>query len=167
VSKNRIIVISVVLEGRSKAEVARDYGVTYRWVHTLVGRYLDGDWEAIEPRSKRPKTSPARIDPGLEAEIAQLRRSLTADGHDAGAHTIAAHLHRSHGTTPAVSTIWKTLKRNGLITEQPKKRPRSSYLRFEADLPNETWQSDFTHWHLTSGTGIEILTFLTTTPGWL
>jgi transposase-like protein len=36
VHKNRIIVTSVVVEGRSKAEVARDYGVTYRWVHTLV-----------------------------------------------------------------------------------------------------------------------------------
>jgi hypothetical protein len=46
------------------------------------------------------------------------------------------------------------------VTEQPKKRPRSSYLRFEADLPNETWQSDFTHWRLRSGAGVEILTFI-------
>ena len=151
---------SVVLEGRSKAAVARDYGVTYRWVHTLVGRYLTGGWEAIEPRSSRPKTSPTKIAPDLETEIVQLRRALTADGHDAGPHTIAAHLERRHGQAPAVSTIWKALKRNGLITEQPKKRPRSSYLRFEADLPNETWQSDFTHWRLASGAGAEILTFL-------
>ncbi|MEO7348273.1 MAG: helix-turn-helix domain-containing protein, partial [Terrimesophilobacter sp.] len=159
-SKNRIIVTSVVLEGRSKAAVARDYGVTYRWVHTLVTRYLAGGWEAIEPQSRRPKTSPTRTPPELEAAILQLRRSLEADGHDAGPHTIAAHLERGHGTSPAVSTIWKVLRRNGLIAPQPKKRPRSSYLRFEADLPNETWQSDFTHWRLATGTGVEILTFL-------
>ena len=158
--KNRIIVISVVVEGRSKTEVARDYGVTYRWVHTLVSRYLAGGWEAIEPRSRRPRTSPTKTSPELEEAILGLRRSLEAAGHDAGPHTIAAHLERDRGTSPAVSTIWKVLTRHGLVVAEPKKRPRSSYLRFEADLPNETWQSDFTHWRLQSGEGIEILTFI-------
>lgn len=123
-SKNRIIVTSVVIEGRSKAAVARDYGVTCRWVHTPVTRYLAGGWAAIEPQSRR------------------------------------SNLERAHGVSPAASTIWKVLRRNNLIAPQPKKRPSSSYLRFEADLPNETWQSDFTHWRLASGTGVEILTFL-------
>lgn len=158
--KNRIIVISVVVEGRSKAEVARDYGVTYRWVHTLVARYLAGGWEAIQPRSRRPLTSPTRTAPELEGEVLQLRRELTAAGHDAGPHTIAAHLERKRGASPAPSTIWKILRRHGLVVEQPRKRPRSSYLRFQADLPNETWQSDFTHWRLANGTGVEVLTFL-------
>lgn len=159
-SKARVIVTSVILEGRSKAEVARDYGVARSWVYTLVDRYLAGGWEAIEPRSKRPLTNPRHISAELEAEIVQLRVELTGQGHDAGAHTIAFHLTRRHGATPAVSTIWKVLKRNNLITAQPKKRPRSSYLRFQADFPNETWQSDFTHWRLASGIGVEILTFL-------
>lgn len=158
--KNRIIVTSVVVEGRSKAEVAKDYGVTYRWVHTLVTRYLHGGWDAIEPRSRKPLTSPSRTSPEVEAHVLRLRKELTTAGHDAGPHTIAAHLERDLGTSPAVSTIWKILQRNGTITPQPRKRPRSSYLRFQADLPNETWQSDFTHWHLASGAGIEILTFL-------
>jgi transposase InsO family protein len=160
VQKNRIIVFSVVVEGRSKAAVARDYGVTYRWVHTLVSRYLAGGWEAIEPRSRRPRTSPTRTPPELEAAILELRRSLQEAGHDAGPHTIAAHLERDRGLSPAPSTIWKVLTRNGLVAPEPKKRPRSSYLRFQADLPNETWQSDFTHWRLASGEGVEILTFL-------
>lgn len=158
--KNRIIVISVVVEGRSKAEVAADYGVSYRWVHTLVTRYLAGGWDAIQPRSRRPLTSPTRTAPELEAEVLRLRRELAAAGHDAGPHTIAAHLEREHSTSPAPSTIWKILRRHGLVTEQPRKRPRSSYLRFQAELPNETWQSDFTHWRLADGTGTEILTFL-------
>jgi transposase InsO family protein len=160
VQKNRIIVTSVVVEGRSKAEVARDYGVTYRWVHTLVTRYLAGGWDAIEPRSRRPLTSPSRTSPELEAHIIELRQQLREAGHDAGPHTIAAHLHRDQGSSPAVSTIWKILTRHHLVIPEPKKRPRSSYLRFQADLPNETWQSDFTHWRLASGEGVEILTFL-------
>lgn len=158
--KNRVIVTSVVVEGRSKAEVAVSYGVSYRWVHTLVTRYLHGGWDAIEPRSKRPLISPTRTPPEVEAQIIELRRTLQEAGHDAGPHTIAAHLHRSNGQSPAVSTIWKILTRHDLIIAEPKKRPRSSYLRFEAELPNETWQSDFTHWNLASGEGIEILTFI-------
>lgn len=159
-SKNRIIVSSVVLEGRPESVVADDYGVTYRWVHTLVQRYLAGGWEAIEPRSRKPHTSPTRIPPEVEAEILRLRRELLAEGHDAGAHTIAFHLAQTLATPPSVATIWRTLQRHGMIAPQPKKRPRSSYLRFEAELPNETWQSDFTHWRLASDTGVEILTFL-------
>jgi hypothetical protein len=47
-----------------------------------------------------------------------------------------------------------------LVTPEPKKRPKSSYRRFQADQPNECWQSDFTHWQLADGTGVEIITWL-------
>ena len=58
------------------------------------------------------------------------------------------------------TTIWRILTREGLVTPEPRKRPKRSYLRFEADLPNECWQSDFTHWPLADGTDTEILTWL-------
>jgi transposase InsO family protein len=48
----------------------------------------------------------------------------------------------------------------GLITPEPKKRPKSSYRRFQADQPNECWQSDFTHWQLADRTGVEIINWL-------
>ena len=34
-------------------------------------------------------------------------------------------------------SIWRVLKRHGLVTPQPHMRPRSSFIRFEAKLPNE------------------------------
>jgi hypothetical protein len=52
------------------------------------------------------------------------------------------------------------LKAAGAITPQPRKRPRTSYIRFQAEQPNETWQSDFTQWRLADGTDVEILNFL-------
>lgn len=159
-SKNRVIVSSVVLEGRSPSAVAADYGVQRRWVHTLVKRYREGGWDAVEPRSRRPHTSPTRLSQALEEEIVALRIELASQGHDAGAETIAAHLHHRHGAAASASAIWRVLRHHQLVTPQPKKRPRSSYIRFEADLPNETWQSDFTHWRLSCGAGVEILTFL-------
>ena len=94
-----------------------------------------------------------------DSKLTKHTKSRTSS-KGAGPHTIAARLTRPHDTSPTPSTIWKILRRRGLIIEQPKKRPRSSYLRFEAELPNGIWQSDFTHWRLASGTGVEILTFL-------
>ena len=35
----RIVVTAVRLEGRSKAEVSREYGVSPRWVYELVRRF--------------------------------------------------------------------------------------------------------------------------------
>jgi transposase InsO family protein len=61
---------------------------------------------------------------------------------------------------PSVSTIWRILKREGLIVPEPQKRPRSSLIRFQAELPNEMWQTDVTHWQLASGEHAEILNMI-------
>jgi transposase InsO family protein len=92
--------------------------------------------------------------------IVNLRRELTERGLDAGPATIAWHLQTHHHVTVSVATIRRRLVAAGLITPEPKKRPRSSYIRFEADLPNELWQSDFTHWRLADGTDVEIIAWL-------
>jgi len=153
----RLVVTAVLVEGRSKSEVARAYGVSRRWVHELVVRYQAEGEAGLAPRSKRPRGSPARISQELEDVIVALRKELAGQGLDAGAATIAALLDREHGASPAVSTIWRVLSRRGFITPQPHKRPKSSYIRFEADQPNERWQADTTHWRLADGTGVEIL----------
>jgi transposase InsO family protein len=59
-----------------------------------------------------------------------------------------------------VATIWRILSRRGFVTPQPHKRPRSSWHRFTADLPNELWQADITHWPLGDGSDTEILNIL-------
>ncbi|MDP8961074.1 MAG: hypothetical protein M3N32_05595 [Actinomycetota bacterium] len=74
----------------------------------------------------------------LEDEIVALRKSLAEEGLDAGAHTIHYHLtRRGHATVPSVATIWRVLSRRGFVVPQPQKRPRSSWKRFYAELPNE------------------------------
>ena len=158
-SKNRVIV-EAVLAGQSHGAVARQYGISTVWVGKLVARWRTGGWDAVEKQSTRPKTNPHETDPDTIARVIALRQQLTDAGLDAGPHSIAAHLQRSGHTSPSVTTIWRILTRSELITPEPRKRPRRSYLRFEADLPNECWQSDFTHWPLASGKDTEILTFL-------
>lgn len=159
-SKARLIITAVVVEGRSQAEVARDYGVSKGWVSKLVARYHDEGEAAFEPRSRRPLTSPSRLSPEVVALIVELRNRLVKGGLDAGAETIVWHLEQDHGIEVSAATVWRHLKAKGLIEAQPQKRPKSSYVRFEAGMPNEMWQSDFTHWQLANGTDTEILTFL-------
>ncbi len=79
---------------------------------------------------------------------------------DAGPVTIAWHLEHHHQARVSPATISRYLARRGLITPEPKKRPKSSYIRFQAEQPNECWQSDFTHYPLANGAGTEILTWL-------
>ena len=153
----RLVVTAVRIEGRTKAEVSRDYGVSPRWVYELCRRF-DAQGEAgLEPRSRRPRGSPRQTPVQVEEEIVELRKALTDEGLDAGANTIAYHLTKRHGSAPSVATIWRILSRRGFVTPQPQKRPRSSFIRFQADQPNERWQADITHWHLADDTEVEIL----------
>lgn len=158
-SKQRVIV-EAVLSGKSQSEVARLYGISQPRVSQLVKAWRAGGWEALEPKSRRPHTTPTAIPADVVDTICALRLQLTDEGLDAGPHTIAALLTHQGLTAPAASTIWKTLTAAGLITPQPRKRPKSASIRFEADLPNECWQSDFTHWPLAQGTDAEILIWL-------
>jgi transposase InsO family protein len=156
----RYVVDAVVLEGRSYREVARAHGVSKSYVGKLVGRFRSGGYGAIEPRSRAPKRIPHRTPDALEDEIVALRKELTELGVDAGAQTIGYHLGLRHARVPSASTIWRVLRRRGFVTPEPHKRPRSSWVRFEATLPNECWQSDVTHWRLADGTEVEIVNFI-------
>jgi transposase InsO family protein len=158
--KARYLVEAHLREGRPVAELAAEHGVHPSWIYRLLVRYrADGDAGLI-PQSRRPKHSPTAIGTELEDEIVLLRKQLGEEGLDAGAQTIGWHLERRHGTAPSPSTIMRVLRRRGCIVPQPKKRPKSSFIRFEASLPNECWQSDMTHWTLADDTHVEVINYL-------
>jgi transposase InsO family protein len=156
----RYIVDAVVLEHRRPSELARSHKVARSWIYKQLVRFQKGGYAALEPRSRRPRSCPHQVDPKVQELILKLRCELAAAGHDAGPQTIHYHLAQKVPDPPSVATIWRSLKRQGLITPQPHKRPRSSFIRFEAKLPNETWQVDATPWRLADGTPVEILNWL-------
>jgi transposase InsO family protein len=168
-SKARLVITALFVDHQSPAEVAARYGVHRAWVYKLKARYQAEGEAALEPRSRRPKTSPTALDPLLVELIVRVRKELSDAGLDAGLdagpETIAWHLEHHHGHRVARSTISRHLTRSGLVTPEPRKRPKSSYIRFEASMPNETWQSDFTHYRLTHpegrpGADVEIISWL-------
>jgi transposase InsO family protein len=168
----RLIIEAHTTGGLSKSAIAREYGISRWWVQQVLRRFEVEGRAACQPRSRRPRSSPHAVDPETEDQIIRLRKELTRRGLDAGAETIAAHLARRTPRSgqpdrpvPAVSTIWRVLVRRGFVTPQPRKRPHSSWRRFEAQQPNERWQADTTHWRLRSRTGrvvaeVEILNIL-------
>jgi transposase InsO family protein len=159
-SKARLVITALFVENQTPSEVAARYGVHRSWVYRLKARYeTEGD-AAFEPHSRRPLTSP-RATPAEHIELVlALRKQLTQSGHDAGAETIAWHLAQHHDVRLSKATVHRILARHGVVTPEPKKRPKSSYIRFQAEQPNETWQSDFTHYRLATGADVEIITWL-------
>jgi transposase InsO family protein len=150
-SKRRLV-ITAVLSGQSQSEVARAYGVSQGWISRLMARYrLEGE-AAFEPRSRAPGTSPGATPTATVELVLRLRKQLEGTGLDAGADTIGWHLTHHHATTLSRATINRILTRAGAITADPSKRPKASYVRFEAEMPNECWQADFTHYRLADDT---------------
>lgn len=159
-SKRRLVITAVTKQGLTQAQAARSYGLSEATVSRYLARYTAEGEDAFEPRSRRPKRSPNAVAPATVELILQLRTDLVAAGHDAGPETIAWHLEHHHQTTVSRTTISRYLTKAGLVTPEPKKRPKSSYTRFEAAMPNQTWQSDFTHYRLANGRDVEIITWL-------
>jgi transposase InsO family protein len=164
-SKARLVITALFVDHQTPAEVAARYGVHRAWVYKLKARYETEGEAALEPRSRRPQTSPTALSSEVDDLIVRIRKELADAGLDAGPETIAWHLAHHHGHQVSRSTISRHLVTAGLVTPEPKKRPKSSYIRFQAAMPNQTWQSDFTHYRLTRpdgrpGADTEIITWL-------
>ena len=134
-SKARLVITALFEEGQSPSEVARRYGVHRAWVYKLKARYEAEGEAALEPRSRRPNTTPTATPQATVDLVLRLRKQLTDAGLDAGADTIGWHLQHHHKLVLSRATINRILVRAGTVTPDPSKRPKSSYIRFEASSP--------------------------------
>jgi transposase InsO family protein len=160
VDKGRFLIETHLRTGRPLAELAKAHGVHRSWLYKLYARYRREGPAGLEARSKRPHRSPSRIADLYEDEVVAIRKELCEHGLDAGAETIRVHMARCRDDVPSVSTIWRILKARGFVTPQPHKRPKSSWVRFVADLPNERWQADTTHVQGATGVEFEVLNII-------
>jgi transposase InsO family protein len=109
------------------------------------------------PRSRRPSRSPTQTPPEVEDTILRARKELADLGWPNGARSISYRMARQGLAVPAVATIHRVLRRQGLIIDQPQKRPKSATRRFEFAERNGCWQMDGTHWQLAGGQQVVII----------
>ncbi|MDK4325965.1 IS481 family transposase [Corynebacterium propinquum] len=160
-TSNKVIVETILATGMSHKDAAALFNVSTRWIRELLHRYREGGYQALQPRSRHPHSNPRQVPESTVKTILEIRQHLENTGQDNGAHTIRWHLQQQKITPlPAASTIHRILKRHGYVIEQPHKRPRSSWKRFEADQPNETWQLDYSHCYLNNNQRVAILTII-------
>jgi hypothetical protein len=95
--KHRFLIETHLRTGQSVKALAAAHGVSESWLFKLLRRYrLEGP-QSIEPRSRRPKTSPSRIADLYEDEIVRIRKELIDGGFDGGADTIRFHMAGTQG----------------------------------------------------------------------
>jgi transposase InsO family protein len=142
--------LEVLLEpertGETVAEVCLRRGISRASYYRYRRRFLEEGVPGLEPRTKRPRHSPGRIEASLEADICTLRRRHPRWG----ARRIHAELGRAGIAPPAVATIHRALRRNHLVPAQPP-RKRKALKRFERECPNDLWQIDATQVALADG----------------
>lgn len=156
----RFLIETHLRTGRPIKELAAAHEVSASWLFKLVKRYRLEGAKGLEPRSRRPRTSPTRICDLFEDEIVAIHKSLADEGLDAGAATVQFHLAERHARPPSISTVFRVLRARGFVILSPKKRPKSSLHRFCANLPNECWQADMTHVELATGQVFEVLNMI-------
>jgi transposase len=132
-SRARVAVLQVESKQLTVTAAAAEHGISRRHLQRLLARYRKGGLDALEPRSRRPKTTPIATPEVIRERVIALRVQLAADGLDAGAHTIAWHLEREGLKPPAPATISRILQRSGLITPAPS--PRAGHKGPQAGLP--------------------------------
>jgi len=141
-------VLAAGLDGINVRSVCEQLEISRQTFYKYKRRWRAEGPAGLVERSRRPHNSPGLLSAELEDVIVRLRKELFVDN---GAQTIAYHLAREGWAVPSVSTIHRALVRRGLVTPQPRKRPRSSWRRFVWPRPNDAWQIDATRWVLADG----------------
>jgi transposase InsO family protein len=133
---------AVPLGETSFSELCVQYGVSRKTGYKWLAREAEG--EPLDDRSRRPHTSPQRLDEELEDLFLELRRARPTWGP----RKLVARLRELHGRTyewPAASTVGELLKRNGLVRARRVRMKIDPYISplSPMDTPNAVWCADF------------------------
>ena len=132
-------VLAVVQDGWKVTEVAARLGVSRQSVHTWIARYELGGLSALADRSHRPIACPHQVAAEIEALICELRREHPGWGPRRIEHQLAR---RGVEPVPGRSSIYRCLRRHGLIELRRRRKRRDEFRRWERDRPMQLWQMD-------------------------
>lgn len=129
-----------------------EHGISRKtFYHILKRARTEGQAAALEPRSRRPKSSPNTTSETLKDQAVAMRKTLEDSGWDHGPISVHDKMVKLGMQAPSVAVLARIFRERGLITPAPQKRPRSSFRSFRYPMPNACWQLDATEYVLEGG----------------
>jgi putative transposase len=130
-----------------------EHGISRKSFYELRKRAkAEGPAAVLEPKSRRPRSSPSKLTEQVKAQAVQVRAALEVSGLDHGPISVHEKM-RAMGLDPVPSTaaLARIFRRAGVARLEPKKKPRSAWRRFVYPAPNACWQLDATEYVLSGG----------------
>jgi putative transposase len=131
----------------------REHGISRKSFYELRKRArLDGPAAVLEPRTRRPRSSPSKLTDEVKAQAVGVRAALESSGLDHGPISVHDKMHAMGlGRVPSTASLARIFRETGVARVEPRKRPRSAWRRFVYPAPNACWQLDATEYVLTGG----------------
>ena len=130
-----------------------EYGISRKSFYELRKRaQVDGQAAVLEPRSRRPRSSPSKLSEQSKQQAITVRAALEASGLDHGPISVHDKM-ASMGlpVVPSTAALARIFRETGVARAEPKKKPRAAWRRFVYPAPNACWQLDATEYVLTGG----------------
>ena len=130
-----------------------EHGISRKTFYEIRRRSLtDGPAAALEPRSRRPKSSPSKLADEVRRQAVGVRAALEQSGLDCGPVSVHDKM-RAMGleVVPSVASLARIFREAGVARLEPRKKPRAAWRRFVYPAPNACWQLDATEYVLTRG----------------
>ncbi|MFG1820844.1 integrase core domain-containing protein [Kribbella sp. NPDC049174] len=130
-----------------------EHGISRKSFYELRKRArADGPAAVLEPRSRRPRSSPSRLSEEVKDQAVQVRAALEASGLDHGPISVHDKMHAvGLGVVPSVASLARIFREAGVARLEPRKKPRAAWRRFVYPAPNACWQLDATEYVLSGG----------------
>ncbi len=130
-----------------------EHGISRKTFYEIRRRSLaDGPAAALEPRSRRPKSSPSKLADEVRRQAVGVRAALEQSGLDCGPVSVHDKM-RAMGleVVPSAASLARIFREAGVARLEPRKKPRAAWRRFVYPAPNACWQLDATEYVLTRG----------------
>lgn len=130
-----------------------EHGISRKSFYALRQRAkTDGQAEVLEPKSRRPKSSPSKLTEEVKQQAVAVRAALESSGRDHGPISVYDKMHAMGlPQVPSIAALARIFREAGVARLEPKKKPRSAWRRFVYPAPNACWQVDATGYVLTDG----------------
>lgn len=130
-----------------------EHGISRKSFYELRKRATtDGPAAVLEPRTRRPKSSPSKLSDEVKERAVAVRAALEASGLDHGPISVHDKMHAMGlEQVPSTASLARIFREAGVARLEPKKKPRSAWRRFVYPAPNACWQLDATEYVLSGG----------------